>query len=184
MALTVALTEEQQKIVTNLQKDEDNLPYYYNSDLRTDVQISREFEAFLILADPDLKTSANNWIKKASTIQTDDKDRDALSALALAQEQSNAQQKMNAIDAVLGDFNDFRTKFQANTTFVSVGEVQRFLFDLQKGIEPLALDRDRAQFDSVVSQVVQRVDDQKAVDSFEIQELQSWTGVLSAYLKG
>lgn len=182
MALT--LTDQEAQVVQQKRKNVDDLPTYFNADLQTNVQISRDFEAFLILAPDDLKTSAINWIKQATDLQKTNKDRDALSDLAIAQEILNATNKMNALDAVLGDFNDFRSSFQTDSTFADIPEVQQFLFDLQRVIEELVNSRDRAQFDSVASQVIQRGDDRLVITNPEIQELQSWTGVLSQYLAG
>lgn len=183
MALTISLTAQEVATVQQRQLDANKLPTYYNSATRANQQISRDFEAFLILSPDDLKTSAIDWIKKAVTLQQANKDRDQLSALAFAQESLNATNKMNALDEHLADFNDFREKFQTQTDFAGIQEVQTFLLDLQRVIEELASARDRAQFDGVASQVVQRADDRLLVDKDDIEELQSWTGVLSTYLR-
>jgi hypothetical protein len=184
MSLTITLTEDEAALVQRKQKNSDELPTYYSASTQIETPISRDFEAFLILSDDQLKTSANDWIKKAADLQKVNKDRDALLALSLEQETFNAQSKMDALDQTLAGFNDFREHFQTTSDFVQIPEVQLFLFDLQRVVETLAIQRDRANFDSVMSQVVQRADDKLTVSDPEIQELQSWTAVLSAYLQG
>jgi hypothetical protein len=182
--VALQLTASEAETVAQKSKNEDELPVYYNSDLQTNVKISRDFEAFLILSPDDLKTAAVAWIKQSVALQQTNKDRDALLSLAISQEMTNAQSKMNALDQVLGNFNKFRLTFQTSSTFTNVPEVQRFLLDLQRPIEELVVARDRAQFDNVASQVIQRKYDQLVVSAPEIQELQSWQSVLSAYLQG
>ena len=184
MSLSITLTEEELTKVESKQKNIEKLPSFFDAGLRANVQISRDFEAFLILSEDPLKTSAIDWIKKAVTIQKVNKDRDDLVALALTQEKANSDLKIAALDQKLTDFNTFRTTFQANPEFAGVPELQRFLFDLQRVVEELASARDRAQFDGTTSQVIQRGNDRLAVSDQEIEELQSWTGVLSAYLQG
>lgn len=180
MALT--LTDAQQATVDPRRRD--TPPSYFDADLQTKVEISRDFEAFLILAPTNLKTSAINWIKTSVDLQQVNKDRDALVGLAITQEILNATNKMNALNDTLDDFNTFRENFQTNEDFSAIPEVQQFLLDLQRPIAELAAALDRAQFDATVSQVVQRGNDELVVTAPEIEELQSWTGVLSVYLQG
>lgn len=178
--MALELSDDQQAAVDPKRKAD--LPTYFDSDLQTKVEISRDFEAFLILSTSDLKTSAINWIKTSVDLQNQNKDRDALVGLAIGQEILNATNKMNAIDDTLDDFNTFRVNFQTNADFAAIPEVQQFLFDLQRPIDELAAARDRAQFDQTASQVIQRGTDELVVTAPEIEELQSWTGVLSVYL--
>lgn len=178
--MALELTDAQAQIVDP--ERQDVLPSFYDADLQAKTQISRDFEAFLILSPPELLTSAIDWIKTSADIQTQNKDRDALVAIAITQESLNATNKMNALDQTLQNFNKFRENFQTNSDFAAIPEVQQFLFDLQRPIEELVTMRDRAQFDGTVSQVLQAGNTELVVTAPEIEELQSWTGVLSVYL--
>lgn len=182
--MALVLTDAQTETVTPLRKNEEELPTYFDASLQTDVTISRDFEAFLILSEDDLKTSAIEWIKKVVDIQKVNTDRDTLTGLALAQEKSNAQAKVDDLDGRLQDFNDFREKFQTSTQFAVVPEVQQFLLDLQSPIAELIADSNRAEFDNVACQVIERLTRDTTIDDLQVEELQSWTGVLSVYLSG
>lgn len=183
--MAVNLTEQEQLQVDKKSKNSNELPTYYDATTRSNVAISRDFEAFLILATTELKTSALSWIKKATSLQKTNKKRDDLVTLALTQEMNNAQKIISSLDSTLQDFNTFRTNFQFKdaSNFSTVPEIQKFLFDLQKVVEELAVARDRAFFDDVVSQVTGRNNDSLNLSDAQVEELQSWQEVLSAYLQ-
>ncbi len=182
--MALVLTTEEQAYVQKRRKDAANLPVYYDAALRSNIQISRDFEAFLILAPDELKTEANVWIQKAGELQQDTSIRDQLVALAATNEAANAARKIEALDTVLADFSKFRTQFPAGGQFAQVPEVQKFLFDLQRSVEELSVSRERAEFDNVASQVVLQTQERSRVKPEEIEELRSWSGVLSEYLRG
>jgi len=179
--MALELTDQESVIVRQKRKDLENLPTYYNAALRTDVQISRDFEAFLILSPREMKEAAVAWIDSATGLQKTNSARDQLAQLGAAQELLNSTRKLSSYDEVLGKFEKFRTTFQATTRFAEIPEVQQFLFDLQRVIEELAAGRDRAQFDGITSQVLQRANDRTQISPDQIEELQSWVGVLKDY---
>jgi hypothetical protein len=180
--VAVQLTPDQIAIVNPQRKSADDLPEYYNATLKTDVPISRDFEAFLILSTNDLKTSALSWIEKAVDLNQTSKLRDALTALASQKESSNAGLKITAYNAKLQDFSDFRENFQSDDEFSAVPEVQQFIQDLQAVIDELTVGLDRATFDQTAANVSQTLDDQVSISQDQVEELQSWTSVISAYL--
>lgn len=181
--MSLVLTDQEIVKVDKKSRQEAELPTYYSSNLQTNVKISRDFEAYLILSSDDLKTAAIEWIKTVVTLQKVNKERDDLVALATAQERSNAQAQIKGIDNKLKNFNNFRSKFKTTTTFAEVPEVQYLLFDLQRVVEELIAARERCQFDDTAGQVTVRNTDHLVVTQPQIEQLQSWTGVLSEYLK-
>jgi hypothetical protein len=182
MAIDVVLTPEDQAKVEANQKSDDKLPSYYNADIKQDAQISRDFEAFLILSPTALKTSALSWIQKAKALNRANQLRDELTQLSINQELKNAQAKIAAYDLQLQYFSDFRKNFQSQTAFAGVAEVQKFLSDLQRVIGELVVARERAYFDQTVCKVFLDFDAQAAITDDQVQELQSWSAVISEYL--
>lgn len=178
------LTSEELRVVEEKQKSESSLPEYFSAALNTKVKITREFEAFLILASSDLKTSALTWIKNAVKLHQSNKLRDDLNNITIEQELNNAQLKISELDNQLQGFEDFRKNFQTNTVFSGVSEVQLFLSDLQRVIDELTTNKDRAFFDQTAAKVMQKFGDDVNISSSEIEELQSWTSVISPYLSG
>jgi len=177
-----SLSPSEYSTVQSKQRAESALPEYFSAALNTNVTISRDFEAFLILAPSELKTTALDWIKKAVDINQNNKLRDDLIKITISQELANAKLKIDEFDKQLQNFQEFRQNFQTNTTFSSVPEVQLFLSDLQSVIDALALGRDRAFFDQTISVVMDRNQSLVGVSDAQIEELQSWTSVISPYL--
>lgn len=185
MAVAISeLTPQQLATLTQKQKSQQDLPFYYAADLKKDIQISRDFEAYLILSPAELKTSALSWINKAVKLNKPNKLRDELTTISINQELKNSQAKLDAYESVLGDFNKFRKNLESETIFSSVPEVQLFITDLQGTIEELVVGQQRAFFDNTVAKVLQRNQPAREVTQAKLEELQSWTTVISAYLGG
>lgn len=178
------LTPQEAAQVQSKQRSQDELPEYFSSELNKRVKISREFEAYLILAPSDLKSSALEWIKNAVKINKSNKLRDDLSKILVDQELSNAKLKLDEYDSQLKNFQNFRQNFQTNTEFAAVPEVQLFITGLQSVMDEISLNRDRAFFDQTVGLVMQRFGDRTSVSNAEVEELQSWSAVISPYLSG
>lgn len=173
---------DQKNTVLTQQRSQDNLPSYFNAALRTNVQISREFEAFLILAPTKLKSTALQWIQQAVTLNQENKQRDALLSLATANELSNAGLKIDECNTQLNAYNTFRSQFAIQQALDTDPDVQLFLADLQNTIGDLIVQYDRAFFDQTIATVLQNSLTPGAVTEAQVEELQSWTSVISAYL--
>jgi hypothetical protein len=182
--MALALTAEQETKVQRGRRNDTELPEYYDATLQRNLRITRDFEAYLILTEPALKESSIRWINQVVSLQQAQKDRDDLSALALQKELANAQAKVTSLDGRLSGFDEFRKNFRNDPVFANIPEVQKFIFDLQRVVEDLSVQRERAQFDATVSQVIERDTSLVAVTGPEIEQLQSWRSVLAEYLRG
>lgn len=180
--MAVVLSPQVQAYVQGKMRATSALPSYYDAETQQNVQISRDFEAFLIVSDDSLKTSALSWIQKATQITQVNQLRDSLVQLGLAQELKNAQARVAEYNNQLQDFSTFRANFQTQTAFAGVPEVQLFLSDLQAMIGELSVGLDRATFDQNVSNILIQYGDNTEVTEGQVEELQSWTSVISAYL--
>ena len=181
--MAITLTDSEQATVEALMLSEDLLPTYYNSQQQLNVTISRDFEAFLILTPNELKITAISWISNVLGLQQKNKLRDDLTQRSTKQESSNALIRLQEFDKVLNNFNEFRTNFTTavSTDFSGVEEVQLFLSDLQRGIEEISVARERAYFDWTCAGVLSNYENSISISDNQIEELQSWTPVLSAY---
>ena len=178
----VTLNAEEQAIVQKKKKSDAELPKYYDASLRKEVPITRDFEAFLILAPDELKTNALTWIKKVQTLQTIKKDRDDLMALMIANEISNATLKLDTLEDKMDGYNQFRSKFQTLTDFSAVIEVQNFLKDLQQVLPELSMERNRAFYDQTVAVIEDAENIRKGtINEENLTQLQSWATVISTY---
>lgn len=181
--MALALTEEEQDLVQAKRKDAADLPLYYSAQTKQEIPIGRDFEAYLILSPSELKSSAISWVKRAVALAKKNEDRDEIHRLLLVKEKENAEKLIAGYDKDLQDFNEFRSKFEATSTFGSVPEVQLFLNDLQSVIDESVVNRDRAFFDETMALVMERFQDQEEDTPDQTEQLQSWSGVLSEYLR-
>ena len=176
------LTQDQQNTVSAQARSQASLPAYYNAKLRTNVQISRDFEAFLILSDTSIKSTAIQWVQQAVTLNQQDKKRDALLAIATANELSNATARLNECNTQLDSYTKFRASFTVPQALDEDSDLQLFLNDIQNVIGNLITQYDRAFFDQTVATLLQNSLSPGQVTSDQVEELQSWTSVIAAYL--
>ncbi len=180
--MALALTNEEIVKVQKKRKSDKELPKYYDANLRKEVAISRDFEAFLILAPEELKTNALTWIKKVQKIQSLRKDRDDLMALMIAREVANATVKLDLIEDKMEGYNAFREQFQTMSDFSSVPEVTQFLKDLQKILPELSAERNRVFYDQTMALVEETVkNNEGTIKEENLTQLQSWSNVISSY---
>lgn len=180
----IEFTPEEQEIIARSAKAQVDLPTYYDSALKQNVQITREFEAFLILAPTDLKTSAIEWINQVTQLAKVNKVRDQLRTLMVQKQIDNATKKLEAYGETFGEFNEFRKTFQTQTRFAAVPEVIKFINDLQSAVDEQNLGQQRAFFEQTLALIFQSNQELLNLTQDDIEELQSWRQVLSAYLQG
>lgn len=182
--MALILTPNEQQTVSESAKSEQDLPTYFNAGLRKDVPISRDFEAFLILSSTELKTSAIKWINQVVAFTQSVSTRDKLRALVLTQQAKNAQTKLDAYAATIGDFTNFRKNFQTDSRFSAIPEVVLFITDLQLVMDEQILGQQKAFFDQTLAAIFQSDQSVVGLTQDTIEELQSWIPVLSTYLQG
>lgn len=180
--MAIDLTPDEQQIVAEQAVDEADLPTYYNAALKKDVPISRDFETFLILSTTELKTSAIQWINQVVGLTQANTTRDKLRTLVITQQLANAQAKLDAYNVTIGDFSDFRENFQTDTRFDAVAEVVLFISDLQLVMDEQILGQQKGFFDQTLGLMFQSSQSVVGLTQDDIEELQSWIPVLSAYL--
>lgn len=182
--MSLELTTPEQEEVNRLAKSETDLPEYYDAGVRRTLRISRDFETFLILAPTDLKTSAIEWITKVVELNQIDKVRDQLRDMVLAQEVKNAGLKLKAYLEKIGEFDKFRSTFRTDSRFQAVPEVVKFINDLQSVMDEQILGQQRAFFDETLGKISQSSLDTLRVTDDDLEQIQSWRPVLSAYMVG
>ncbi len=179
----IDLTVQEEAVVRKFSRDQVDLPYYYDALVRADVAISRDFEAFLILAPTELKTSAIEWITQVSELTQDRKVRNDLLKLVITKELERTALTLGAYEDLLGEFNKFRQNFQTDTRFAAIPEVVRFLNDLQIVIDEQVAGQQSAFYDDTVARLVQAREQNAGLSNDRVEQLQSWRTVLSSYVR-
>jgi len=172
-------TEEIDKVERNIRTD-DELPTYYSASLGREIKISREFEQFLILLEDSLKNESIEWITNISELSTPRKDRDELLLIAIESELADSKSKLDALNAVLEDFDAYNSKFNVEK-FANVVEVGLYLQDLQNQVLELVLQRDRMFHLQNFTKVINGLYGDGATNEDTQKQLKSWSVSFNEY---
>jgi len=157
-----------------------NLPTYFSSDTNSDVEISREFESFLILTDRGLRSKMVSWLQGTSTRLQTNVGREELFVAMCDVELNASVDEIVEADSELQSFTEFRNELFAGK-FATVPEVRTLLNDLQLGISAKTRTRDSAQHRNNAASIIAQINQLNDDSLGRQQQAQSWMGVLLAY---
>lgn len=177
MALTLT-TEEQEKVNSNRKEEK---PTYYSSAFKKDIEISDDYEAFLILADSSTRISMQSLINDSSTFKDENAERDELLEKALDLDESDATGALTEIQATLTQFNTLRDKITIENKFSNITEIGLILSDLQRSIGELTSLQDRLQHASIMGGINRIKVNQDFTTEDDAKQLKSWLNSLQAY---
>jgi hypothetical protein len=181
VTLTVALTDDELSLYESKRKaDNEALPTYYDAVTGSYKEISRDFEAFLILTDSATRGAISSWLQTTGDRINSNIERDELRASMLDLEIDDSVTESVTYNRDLVLFNQFRSDITAGK-FATVGEVQSLISDVQLGIEETTRKNDRAQHRlATVSRMKQFFTPKVGTSSQRIQA-ESWIGLLLNY---
>ena len=174
----MALTSDQLKKIDNNRQEE--RPYYYNSSLDKEFQISSDFEAYLILLENSVKNDIVKYLQKTKLDGNKRKDRDEILAIAIQNELDNANTLYNAYQTELSSFSTFRDSINVEG-FEQVAEIGLILDDLQFNIDEDLLALDRSQHLMTLTYLVQQSFTNNKMSDALIKEIDSWIEVINVY---
>ena len=155
-------------------------PQWYNAAAGEKVDISDEFEAFLILQGRPRNGETVDWLQNASDYSIEDSDRDALISYALEAEKADAEQAVKELEPVTEKFNKFRERYNM-TGFEEVVEAGQLLSDLQRPMNEIitlgARHAHRVQFAKVLENRLKN----NGLTSDQSKQLNSWFEPLTTY---
>jgi hypothetical protein len=160
-------------------------PYYYNAQRRTPVQITADFEGFLILQTADEKQKTLTWIGSAAKLEEDHKDRDDLLSKYLDLRVVDAQARIDEIGKRTNDFLEFKTNFITDggdsSRFASIEEVNLLALSLQRPMDRMVVQQEAAYHELVLTNTLKNklIIEQTTEDTQK--ELKSWQTVVSGY---
>ena len=155
-------------------------PYYYNASLSQKVQITPDFEAFLILQGHANNKKATDWLQKANGFAIHDSDRDALLAAYMDNELEDATAAANEVEPIMSQFADFRSSYIV-AGFEGVTEVGLFLDDLQRPMSEILVLGDRQRHRQQYALLSKKILTNKGLAQAQLKELNSWFDPLTAY---
>jgi len=178
--MAVFLDEQQSRLVSSLRKPPANRPRYYNAGAKQKLQISEDFEAFLILQGKRGSKETLDWLKESNNLALADGDRDALLAALADNEQADAAATIREIGPIVRRFERFRGTFVVKG-FEAVGEVGQLLGDLQRPMLALQTISRRSVHRQVAGKLAKEFLLSNGITIDQQRQLQSWYTVLTAY---
>lgn len=154
-------------------------PQYFNADRLQQTFISEDFEAFIILQDPDTIQSTINWLTKAGDIAPKRLDRNSVAFEALVSDIDDREAKQNEVADLTASFNEWRADFQAGK-FSDTEEVGLLIRDAMATAEEIFVFEERMKhLEAIQFRVNDRI--RSDLSNAQLQELLSWPTPLLAY---
>lgn len=156
------------------------LPTYYNAALGTDVGISTDFEAFLILRGKEANRSTVDWLSKTVELHEETARRDSLVKEFLDADKADNDAVLEEIETKLSEFNDFRDNYESGR-FAGAVEVSTLLQDMQRPADEMFFAQEQAKHLQNMHVFVQEALDSQGLTSEITRQIQSWLTPLLAY---
>lgn len=155
-------------------------PTYYNSKTGQDVNISEDFESFLILLPKATKKQGVTWLTQSVTLRQRQLDRDLLLREAISSETDDANAVLLELSLQTLAFTQFRDAVKAGK-FAETAELGLMLGDMQAGLDEELMYEERQNHLKKLLAVVEQDLNSLGLDANTIQQTQSWLASLLAY---
>lgn len=169
--------EEQQRVKAKRQNDR---PSYYSADLEDDVEISQEFETFLILQGSSRNRDTVEWLTKTSDLAQNRNGRDGIIQEAIDFDRKDNEALESEIEDELSAFEKFREEFQSGR-FSSTVETGILLSDLQKPAAEVFFEQARAKHLSNMHRFAEGRLRNQGITGGQARQIQSWITPLLTY---
>jgi hypothetical protein len=177
--MALALTaDEIKKVDENRQTP---TPTVFSAVTGTDVPISLDFEAYLILLSDSLKDEIIQQLKTVNQNNDTRKDRDELLSMALTSDIADAQNRFTLLESDLQTFTDFRDKISVEG-FEAVSEIGVVLDDLQIAFGEDLLTLDRMQHLDTFLSLVEKSFKAGNVSDNTLKEVDSYIVLINSYM--
>ena len=171
------LNTEQTIIVEERGLQGQDRPTFFNATTRQAETIGDDLEAFSILIEPDLREEI---IDRLGESNQGDPDRRELYEEALLLEEEDANTGLTFLENRIAGFGAFRTRV-LNSPCGSTPDVAPLIQDVQRGVGIVTEQRERAYHRLQASRVLSQLNERFEGSQDEIQQRDSWEGVLSRY---
>lgn len=175
------LTSSEAKTVDAQAKQE--RPYYYNSDSAELVEISEDFEAWVILTPIGIRARLANFFQ--FILDNDINDwplRKELLDEWLEDEEDDLRTEIEGYGTIVDTYDEIRDSLASSTIgFEDVDEVNRLSVDLTTSTGDLVERRDSLKFEKALSVVLKSRADGSGIPENVEQQIKSWIRILLTY---
>lgn len=176
--MAISLDVDQAKLVQTKKKPV--RPKYYNAEIKSKVEISEDFEAFLILLGRKKTKDTIKWLTQATKFAVYDGDRDALISQLINNDIVDSSHRYIELRPIVRSFETFRTGFNISG-FEGVPECGLLLSDLQLAMSEIKVTGDRLMHQQLWGNLLLNNMISKGMTKDRTRELKSWSSPLSAY---
>lgn len=160
-------------------------PSYYSVTNKNYIQISDDFEGYLILQAADDKQKLLTWIADISKINNDTKSQNELLARFLAVREEDANARIAELDEKLNKYSDMQatliTSGEDPARYAELIELSLMLKAITKSVDNILMQREQAFHElCVVKSVTNLLNVEKVSDEAE-KEITSWQTIASTY---
>jgi len=175
------LTPKEAKKVDSLARPNGSRPYYYNSGSGILVEISADFEAWIILTPISVRARLANFLSAIINSKLNEwSDRADLLTAWVKNEISDLKTNIDNYGKIASTYDEIRNDVTTYSSgFESVDELNKMIGDLTLLVGDYIDRRDTLQFTKAVDNVLKERGNNMAEDTK--QEIQSWIRVLLDY---
>jgi hypothetical protein len=177
--LTISLTEDELSKVNSAKKSDSDLPKVYNKVSGTSSQISRDFEAFLILEDLSFKDKVSDKIKSVTANTSTNREKDLFNE-CVENEMEEIKEQLSQCASKVGSLNDLKISLQ-KTKYSGIAEISSCLSDILSTSNTLEMINRLTKFKYNYLNLLKTKFTPEAYDEQQIKQTQSWLNPLTAY---
>jgi hypothetical protein len=160
-------------------------PLYYSSSNRKYLQISDDFEGYLILQSAEEKRKILTWISDITKINNDTEDQNVLLQRFMDVRSADADDRISELDEKLDNFSELQADLITDgndvARYSSIIELDAMVRSISKPLDNLLIQREQAFHEKNVIAAVTNTARQEKITDDTKKELSSWQTVISAY---
>jgi hypothetical protein len=160
-------------------------PLYYSSINKKYLQISDDFEGYLILQSAEEKRKILTWISDIAKINNDTKDQNILLQRFMDVRSADADDRIAELDEKLNKYSEMQADLITDgndvSRYSSIVELDLMVRSISKPLDNLLIQREQAFHEkNIIAAVTNAVRSEQITDETK-KELSSWQGVISSY---
>jgi hypothetical protein len=160
-------------------------PSYYYIKNKSYIQISEDFEGYLILQGSDDKQKILTWMKDVSKINNDTKDQNELLSRFLQVRSDDATARVEELDEKLNKYDDMQTDLITDgndpSRYGSIVELSLMVTSITNSVDNILIQKEQAFHEqNMIATITDILTNEKVTDDTK-KELTSWQNIMSTY---
>ena len=163
----------------------DMRPSYYSIVNKNLIQISEDFEGYLILQAAEDKQKVLTWMTDVTKINNDTKDQNELLNRFLTVRSDDADARITELDEKLNKYADMQANLITDGTdpsrYADIIEIDLMVKTISKPLDNLTIQREQAYHEQNMVTAITNAVKNEQVNDDTTKEITSWQTILSTY---